>query len=235
MLLRTRCGTSGIRELEGGREARMQPASPNTNLIEPRTVVPALFGRHEPGEFRLGCAVLATDRRDVDGFAAVPPPPDAMRELLEARSRWSGCFASSGWLSVTTIGQIAQASPPLWPNQRHCGRITQGRSSGSAVFSGKTVSSSSITPQRSPVHRLHADFAHGPANRNRFSGGRPCFAMRTNSASTSRRSSAKSTSPFGSTTPSSRAPSWQTELGHSTRPASADRRTRFFSVSASLG
>ncbi|MBI9020270.1 MAG: DUF2264 domain-containing protein [Verrucomicrobia bacterium] len=51
-------GGSGILNIEGEREATIIEPMPNTNLMTPRTVIPTLTGRLEPGEHRLVCAVL---------------------------------------------------------------------------------------------------------------------------------------------------------------------------------
>jgi len=49
---------SGILNLEGDRAANLIEPLPNTNLINPRTVIPTLTCRLEPGEHKLVCAVL---------------------------------------------------------------------------------------------------------------------------------------------------------------------------------
>ena len=49
---------SGILNLDGDREAVLIEPLPNTNLINPRTVIPTLTGHLEPGVHRLVCAVL---------------------------------------------------------------------------------------------------------------------------------------------------------------------------------
>ncbi len=64
-------GGSGILNLEGDRDAVLIEPLPNTNLINPRTAIPMLTGRLEPGEYRLVCAVLGE--------------PDAARALEEWR------------------------------------------------------------------------------------------------------------------------------------------------------
>lgn len=51
-------GGSGILNMVGDRIAMLVEPLPNTNLIHPRTVIPMLIGRLEPGEHRLVCAVL---------------------------------------------------------------------------------------------------------------------------------------------------------------------------------
>ena len=49
---------SGILNIEGDRAAVIIEPLPNTNLINPRTVIPTLIGRLEPGEHKLVCVVL---------------------------------------------------------------------------------------------------------------------------------------------------------------------------------
>jgi hypothetical protein len=51
-------GASGLHDLRGERKGRIIEADPNTNLLHPRTVIPALVGAHAPGEYWLMCAVL---------------------------------------------------------------------------------------------------------------------------------------------------------------------------------
>lgn len=52
-------GFSGLRDLDRARTGELVRAEPNTNLLHPRTVIPTLRGRCEPGEHRLSCEVLA--------------------------------------------------------------------------------------------------------------------------------------------------------------------------------
>ena len=52
-----RAGNSLIRDLLGKREGRIVSAAPNTNLLHPRTVIPTMLGKHDPGEFWLASAV----------------------------------------------------------------------------------------------------------------------------------------------------------------------------------
>jgi hypothetical protein len=51
-------GWSELRDLEGLRAGQVLRLDPNTNLLAPRTVLPALLGRHDPGEHQLACAVV---------------------------------------------------------------------------------------------------------------------------------------------------------------------------------
>lgn len=51
-------GGSGILNLVGDRVPFLLEAWPNTNLINPRTIIPMLKGRIAPGEHRLVCVVL---------------------------------------------------------------------------------------------------------------------------------------------------------------------------------
>jgi hypothetical protein len=83
--LRTSRGAGVVAELDGGRDARMQPAPPNTNLMERRTVVPTLHGSHAPGTFLLACAVGASEHAET--LSAQPPAPPAAFEALLGRLR----------------------------------------------------------------------------------------------------------------------------------------------------
>lgn len=69
-------GFSGLRDLDGRREGEVVRAAPNTNLMNPRTVIPTLRSLLEPGSHMLRCAVLGSSERE----------PAAWREalLLEA-------------------------------------------------------------------------------------------------------------------------------------------------------
>ncbi|MFC4989436.1 DUF2264 domain-containing protein [Saliphagus infecundisoli] len=55
---------SAIRDLLGGREGEVIDQDPNTNVLHPRTAVPVLRGRHEPGTSWLVTAVLGTTEPD---------------------------------------------------------------------------------------------------------------------------------------------------------------------------
>jgi hypothetical protein len=52
-------GSSGLRDLLGERDGRVLRIDPNSNLLAPRTVLPALVDFREPGEHWYACAVLA--------------------------------------------------------------------------------------------------------------------------------------------------------------------------------
>ena len=52
-------GTSAVYALAGYRGGEVIPTEPNTNLMEPRCLLPTLRGRIPPGEHRLLCAVFA--------------------------------------------------------------------------------------------------------------------------------------------------------------------------------
>src|SRR5258708_31944003 len=54
-----------IRNLAGGREAALARPLPNTNVMVPRTIVPMLLGRHQPGQHLLAPAVFATARAEI--------------------------------------------------------------------------------------------------------------------------------------------------------------------------
>ena len=51
-------GTSAIYALEGYTTGEVISTEPNTNLMEPRCVLPTLHSRMEPGEHTLLCAVF---------------------------------------------------------------------------------------------------------------------------------------------------------------------------------
>jgi hypothetical protein len=88
-LARTPYGESGIRDLAPGggasasRRGLVWIALPNTNLVAPRTVVPVLAGRLEPGRHVLACAVLATDRVGAERWEAVPLRLEPLSACLE--------------------------------------------------------------------------------------------------------------------------------------------------------
>lgn len=88
-LARSRRDVSVIVELsQGGREARVQKALPNTNLISGKTLVPQLTGDIPAGTMVLVSAVMALPAgSDADAaFAAVPEAPNlAELEALFAR------------------------------------------------------------------------------------------------------------------------------------------------------
>jgi len=117
-----------------------------------------------------------------------------------------------------TMLQTAQASAPVWRNQRQSGRMAQ---SGSAVLSGwrpavrTPVMTESMTPQREPVHWLQAPLAQGELKRKRVSGGLlpSRVAFWTKPLSTTMWSLAKATLPSARTIPNKRAPALQGELG----------------------
>ncbi|MFP3986368.1 DUF2264 domain-containing protein [Streptomyces sp. E11-3] len=72
-------GASGIRDLTGARTGEVINPEPNTNLVLPRTALPLLHGRHDPGEHWLACAVLAdpdTGRWEQAWDAGAPPLPE---------------------------------------------------------------------------------------------------------------------------------------------------------------
>lgn len=124
--------------------------------------------------------------------------------------------------SVMTKGQMSQARAPDWLNQRQIGRIVQAGSSVMLGISVASLSTLSITPHREPVHCLQPLLTHLLAKRNRFSGGRPSWAISTNSWSIVIRSLRKATRPSSWTTPRRMAPSWQVELGQSFPLVSVD-------------
>jgi hypothetical protein len=58
-------GTSVIFALEGYTGGEVISTEPNTNLMEPRCVLPTLHGRLEPGEHTLRCAVFTDAGNDL--------------------------------------------------------------------------------------------------------------------------------------------------------------------------
>jgi len=58
-LVSSTAGACGLRDLEGKRRGYICLAEPNTNLQYPRSLIPSLRGKYEPGEHLLICAVLA--------------------------------------------------------------------------------------------------------------------------------------------------------------------------------
>ena len=62
-------GTSAIFAMEGYTKGEVIVTEPNTNLMEPRCVLPTLHSRMEPGEHKLLCAVYADAGHDLpDGI-----------------------------------------------------------------------------------------------------------------------------------------------------------------------
>jgi hypothetical protein len=79
-------GWSGLRDLQGQRQGKVVVADPNTNLLHPRTVIPALLGEHEPGEYWLVCAVVSeTDLADCDEHWQQPPTIGEREQQILAR------------------------------------------------------------------------------------------------------------------------------------------------------
>lgn len=88
-------GMVGIRDLPiGGREPERRAAAarplPNTNLVSPRTIMPVLLGRHEPGRHLFATAVFATDIGELAGRFWDRPPAVARGPWLEAWHRAHG-------------------------------------------------------------------------------------------------------------------------------------------------
>jgi len=79
-------GWSGVRDLQTERIGVVVHADPNTNILNPRTLIPTLTATREAGEYWLVCAVLGMPGSDLqdaqqiwDAPPAVPafvPPPD---------------------------------------------------------------------------------------------------------------------------------------------------------------
>ena len=72
-------GTSAIYALKGYTRGEVIPTEPNTNLMEPRCVLPMLHSRMEPGEHELLCAVF-TDA----GLRLPETIPEEVRKLAES-------------------------------------------------------------------------------------------------------------------------------------------------------
>ena len=70
-------GTSAVCALKGYDEAVVLQPEPNTNLMAPRTLLPTLKAKLEPGEHVLACAVLGSAK------ALHPGVPDAIRNLFQ--------------------------------------------------------------------------------------------------------------------------------------------------------
>jgi hypothetical protein len=78
-------GMSFLCGMMGSRGGRTIVASPNSNIIHPHTVIPALVGRHEAGEHWLGCAVMAhPNPEEGKKLSGNPPGPGAVLERLPA-------------------------------------------------------------------------------------------------------------------------------------------------------
>lgn len=67
-------GGSGILNLEGDRVPLLLEPLPNTNLLNPRTVIPMLKGTIAPGEHRLVCMVLGESKAEQVEKAWHSPP-----------------------------------------------------------------------------------------------------------------------------------------------------------------
>ena len=55
----TTLGSSGIKNIISKRDGYVIKANPNSNIMHPRTFIPALAGTYPPGEIWTGCAVMA--------------------------------------------------------------------------------------------------------------------------------------------------------------------------------
>ncbi|MEV6108246.1 DUF2264 domain-containing protein [Streptomyces sp. NPDC051940] len=75
-------GGSGVRDLYGARTGEVVRPCANTNVLRPRTLLPTLRARHEPGEHWLACAVLGT--RDGAAFTEVWSLPPTAGEVRAA-------------------------------------------------------------------------------------------------------------------------------------------------------
>ncbi|MFD5293666.1 DUF2264 domain-containing protein [Streptomyces mutabilis] len=78
-------GRSGVRDLYGTRVGEAVRTAPNTNVLHPRTVLPALRGEHGPGTHWLVSAVLGTTGDDCWNAAWDRPPTlDELPAVLTA-------------------------------------------------------------------------------------------------------------------------------------------------------
>jgi hypothetical protein len=82
-------GGSGLRDLLGKREGRVLRIDPNTNLMNPRTVLPTLFAQYAAGEYWLTCAVLADPNLVYwdQAWAQVPVLPQFIKSKIEFELR----------------------------------------------------------------------------------------------------------------------------------------------------
>ena len=80
-------GTSAIYALQGYTEGEVIHTEPNTNLMEPRCVLPMLHSRLEPGEHVLLCAVFTDtgeQQTDLVVAAGAEKIPEEVRKLAES-------------------------------------------------------------------------------------------------------------------------------------------------------
>ena len=83
----TDLGVSHIENIGHSRKGTLVSASPNSNLIHPRTLIPVLRGEHEKGEFALCCAVFANpdpaaEIKRPDIVKSMTGLPDEVRNLI---------------------------------------------------------------------------------------------------------------------------------------------------------
>lgn len=87
-LVAYRTGWSGLKELSSAlkRVGQVHFPHPNTNLLASRTAMPVLFGKIQPGEHRLACAVLGLPGSEQDYKTIWNTPP---RLELEENGQFS--------------------------------------------------------------------------------------------------------------------------------------------------
>lgn len=71
-LVRTSCGVSCIRAVQGYTKGEVIRPEPNTNLMAPRTLLPVLRVQLAPGKHRLCCLVYGSPSGDVSDFKNIP-------------------------------------------------------------------------------------------------------------------------------------------------------------------
>ena len=70
--VRTPCGVSGIKTVQGYAKGEVIRPEPNTNLMAPRTLLPVLRVQLAPGKHRLCCLVYGSPSGDVSDFKNIP-------------------------------------------------------------------------------------------------------------------------------------------------------------------
>jgi hypothetical protein len=104
-------GTCGLRDLDGKRRGEVCLSEPNTNLQFPRSLIPSLRGKYEPGEHWLRCAVLALGTGD-DMEAAWDHPPQ-LRQKFGAPVIFDGVDHAAVLIAASSPATPAAASAHL--------------------------------------------------------------------------------------------------------------------------
>ncbi len=71
-LVRTPCGVSGIKAVQGYAKGEVIRPEPNTNLMASRTLLPVLRVQLAPGKHRLCCLVYGSPSGDASDFKSIP-------------------------------------------------------------------------------------------------------------------------------------------------------------------